>query len=320
MLTQKTTITLLFLALFLPMQAQVTIFPEVDKVKNSRRIEIVKVELTDEFTIIDFYYAPIRTENSTVGEWICVSNKYYITPAKMDMRKYLIMAKNVSICPKSTKVITTQREDITYQLYFPPLETGIYKIDIIEKKSGGTNFYGVHINNQRDRNAPDSVPYRNQVAFMKYFYTHKDRLDKIEGLWKLDIRQQHFFYHDRYAEDLTTEPQVVAIMKKGNLFITYGEHGNNRDEYFRKLTGKKGYFFRKKIPEVESEASGYIVFGNPNQFFIKYILPDRLAHYYLLKDYMSGDKLYEIAKYTRIPVENPIIKTNLLEIKKDSIK
>ena len=301
--------------------AQITIFPEVDKMKNSKHVEIAKVELSDEFTIIDFYYAPPFADESTItGDWICVSNKYYITPSGIDARKYLIMAKNVSICPRSTKVTTTERDDITYQLYFPPIAPGVYKIDIIEKKTGGINFYGVHINNSKNRAKPDSAPYRSQDAFMKYFYTHKNQLDKIEGLWKLDIRQQHFYNHDRYMEELTVEPQVVAIMKKGDRFITYGEKGDNREEYFRKLSGKKGYFFRKDIPEVGSEASGYIVFSNPDKFFIKYTLPDRLAHYYLLKDYMPGDRLYEIAAYSRIPIEKPEAKPDLLKIGADTSK
>ena len=121
-------------------------------------------------------------------------------------------------------------------------------------------------------------------------------------------------------EELTAEPQVVAVMKKGNRFVTYGEHGENREEYFRKLSGRKGYFFRKELPEVESEASGYVVFSDQDRFFIKYALPDRLAHYYLLKDYRPGDKLDEIAKYIRIPIANPEVKHDLLEIERDSIK
>ena len=182
------------------------------------------------------------------------------------------------------------------------------------------NFYGVHVNNGKDRNALDSAPYRSQDAFMKYFYTRKNQLDKIEGLWQLDIRQQHLFNNNHYVEELTAEPQVVAVMKKGNRFVTYGEHGENREEYFRKLSGRKGYFFRKELPEVESEASGYVVFSDQDRFFIKYALPDRLAHYYLLKDYRPGDKLDEIAKYTRIPIANPEVKHDLLEIERDSIK
>ncbi len=297
--------------------AQVTIFPEIDDMKHSKRVEIMKVELTGDFTIIDLYYAPMSTETSTEGDWICVDKQSYIKPTNLEVRKYLIMAKDITICPRSTKVTTTERDELIYQLYFPPLEPGIYKIDVIEKQKGGMNFYGVHINNRRNRSAADSAPFRSQEAFMKYFYDHRAQLDKIEGLWKLEIRHQHFYHQDRYMEELSVEPQVVAIIKKGDRFITYGEHGDNREESFSKLTGKKGYFFRKEIPEVESEASGYIVFSNSDQFFIKYALPDRLAHYYLLKDYTPGDKLYEIAKYTRIPVEKPKEKEDILDIGKN---
>ncbi len=320
MFTIKIKAFFFFWILILPVSAQVTIFPEIDQAKNQKRVEITKIELTNAFTIIDFYYVPYKTENSTQGDWICVNNKTYITPTGMDVRKYLVMAKNITICPQSTKVTTTERDDITFQLYFPPLEPGIYKINIIEKEPGGMNFYGVHVNNGRERSATDSAPYRSQDAFMKYFYTRKNQLDNIEGLWKLDIRQQHLFNNNHYMEELTAEPQVVAIIKKGTHFITYGEHGENREEYFRKLSGRKGYFFRKELPEVESEASGYVAFSDQDRFFIKYTLPDRLAHYYLLKDYLPGDKLYEIAEYTRIPIENPQVKTDLLEINRDSIK
>ncbi len=313
----------LLTTILLPAYNQVTIFPDVDQVKNSRRIEVQKVELTSDFTIIDFYYAPenvtsVSTSYSNNNEWICVSKGYYITPSGRDERKYLVMAKNISICPKSTKVVPVESDDIIYQLYFPPLGSGIYKIDIVGNKSGGNNFYGVHINNRSVSSGKDSVPYHNQEAFMRYFYAHKDSLDQIEGLWKLKITQQHFMNYGKFIDEIVEKPQIVAIIREGNRFESYGEKGENRHEYFRKLSGKKGYFFRKEMPEVESESSGYAIFGKSDQFFIKYTLPDRLAHYYLLKDYMTGDRLDEIAAYERIPVENPEIKPDLLKIGSDT--
>ena len=305
---------LLFVRLTL-LPAQVTIFPAVDHHGRNEQSEIMRVEVNDHFTIVDFIFYP-DVPGVEGGDWACVDKATYITPSGREERMFLIMAKKITICPKMTKIIMNTDEAFTFQLYFPPLERNILKIDIIGKNM---KIEGVSLSNFSSYPVADSSRFPSQEAFNKYFFTHRDQLKPLEGLWRLEIRRQHYMSNGTYLEEESLSPQVVAIMKKGALFETYDVTGFNRREYFKKLSGKKGYFFRTLFPEVEGEASAYTIFSNSDKFYLKYNLPDRLTHYYLLTDYLPGMKMTEIAEYTRIPLQDPDSLKPVIDLGKDSI-
>ncbi len=288
-----------FFAMLFPLAAQVTIFPVVDHRNRNEQTEVMKVTVTENFTIIDFIFHTVSMSTEP-GDWACVDKSTYITPSGREERRYLVMAKNISICPRMIKVNNNPGEPYTFQLYFPPLEKNILKIDVVGKKMA---LQGINLTNPADYPPVDSAPYRSQEAFLRYFYAHRDQLDPIEGLWRLQVRRQIYMGNGAYLEEEEAlPPQVVAIMKEGIRFVTYSDSGLNRREYFKKLSGKKGYFFRTVFPEVEGEGSAYTFFSDPDRFYLKYDLPDRLAHYYLLSKYIPGIKMVEIAEYYRIPL------------------
>ena len=308
------TALLLFFRLAL-LPGQVTIFPEVDHHGRNEQSEIMRVEVNDHFTIVDFIFYP-ESPGVEGGNWACVDKATFITPSGREERMFLVMAKKISICPRMTKIVMNEGDAFTFQLYFPPLERNILKIDIIGKNM---KLEGVSLSNVSSYPAADSSRFRSQEAFNKYFFTHRDQLDPLEGLWRLKVRRQHYMSNGTYLEEESLPQQVVAIIRQGETFGTYDVTGLNRREYFKKLSGKKGYFFRTLFPEVEGEASAYTIFSNPDMFYLKYNLPDRLAHYYLLTDYLPGMKMTEIAEYTRIPPEDPDSFRPVIDLGKDSV-
>ncbi len=310
-------VILFFLAVSLSLSGQVTIFPEVDHHSRNEQSEVIRVEVNDNFTIIDFIFHP-NSAGVEGGDWACVDKSTYITPTGREERKFLVMAKDVTVCPRMTKILGDSQDPFTYRLYFPPIGKGILKIDIIGKN---TQLLGVNLSNTANYPAADSAPYKNQEAFIRYFLGRHDSLDPLEGLWRLQVRRQHYLSNGAYLEEEEAlPPQVVAIIRKGDIFETYNDTGLNRREYFKKLSGKKGYFFRTLFPEVEGEASAYTIFSGKDRFYLKYKLPDRLTHYYLLDRYLPGMVMMEIAEFTRIPPREKESGKPLFDLGKDSVK
>jgi hypothetical protein len=310
--------TLLFLlATLLPLGAQVTFFPEVEHRKRNEQTEVMRVEVNDTFTVVDFIFYP-KSANMESGDWACVDKATYITPSGREERLFLIMANNIPICPSMLKITGNSDLPYTFRLYFPPIEKDILKIDIIGK---GMAIQGISLSNTANYPAADSAPYKNQEAFIRYFLGRHDSLDPLEGLWRLQVRRQHYLSNGAYLEEEEAlPPQVVAIIRKGDIFETYNDTGLNRREYFKKLSGKKGYFFRTLFPEVEGEASAYTIFSGKDRFYLKYKLPDRLTHYYLLNRYLPGMVMMEIAEFTRIPLQDKESGKPLFDLGKDSVK
>jgi len=308
------TIFSLLLFLLLPVQGQVTIFPVVDRAARNEQVEVMRVEVKESLTVIDFLFhpSPLSGEN---GNWTCVDRSTYITPTGREERLYMIMAKDISICPKMTKIYSDEKEPFTYRLSFPPLPQGVLKIDIVGRNS---RLEGVNLTNMANYPPADSAPFRTQEAFLRFFYARLDSLDPIEGLWKLLVRRQHYMGAGNYLDEEALPPTVVAIMRKGDVFETYDDTGRNRREYFRKLSGKKGYFFRTVYPEVEGEASAYTIFSGPDRFYLKYELPERLTHYYLLGEYLPGTRMIEIAEYRRVQLSDKETGRPVFDLSRDS--
>ena len=111
-----------------------------------RQHRIASIELTDEYTRIDFIYrAPHHYYN---GGWIQMDRNAYISPVGSSTKYRLIQAINIPIAP-TKHYFKRKGEFHTYTLIYPALPRNTQKIDIIEKEAPGTyfNFYGVDFSN-----------------------------------------------------------------------------------------------------------------------------------------------------------------------------
>ncbi len=135
----------------LPAEGQVTYYPIAEK-QDVKGLSVKWLEITENYTIIDFFFQP---EEETI---ICLDKAFYITPAGMNDPHFMIMAKQISICPKSIK-IDSYNKYLEFKVWFPKLEKNIRKIDIIENKKNrnGFNMYRVPIINGQETPSPDSL-------------------------------------------------------------------------------------------------------------------------------------------------------------------
>ncbi len=265
------------------LQGQVTLFPEIKR-QDEMNLLIKKIEITDQFTIIDFYY------RADYEAWICAEKSFNINPAGTDTRLYMIVAKNIRVCPKMQKV-GSFNDHHDFQIWFPYLNKDIRKINIIEKARDGFNFYGVKINNGQIRPVPDSSGFKSVESFKEYFTNNSGSLDPIEGLWAVHIvssaYQQGALLEKRFSDTLYR----VAIMKKGDIFQIYNPDGSPVEAVLKWINGGERYYFTRYFRDVDKELSEYVKTGSSDFFEISIKLPARLARYLLIDKYFLGDEI-----------------------------
>lgn len=278
-----------------PGYGQVTLFPEIDKSDVSHPVQIIRVEVTTQYTIIDFYFTPRRE-----GTWICLDKNFYITPANFDDRRYMIMAKDIDICPKMTKVASAEN-DLEFSVYFPPVEKGIFKIDVLEPKTG-FKFYGVHINNNGGMTSSEVSDTIQVIQILKKMID-KPADDSLSGVWERNIKRRHFTGQDVIIGEYTEIPDTVILIRKGKNYNFYNLKGKALDESIVRLTGALGYFYQKQLNEVNSAGSGYLEWQDSDNFVIRYGLPLRLAKYIVLGEFLDSDHMTEQQEYRKLNVE-----------------
>ena len=109
--------------------------------KSLKEVEITKIEITDRYTIVHFYFD--SKDAYPVGGWIALSKKMYIKNAKTHKKHYLIKASNIPTLPKRLDFSGpyTRR----FKAYFPPISPATETLHIIEEATNGFNFYKIKL-------------------------------------------------------------------------------------------------------------------------------------------------------------------------------
>ena len=114
--------------------------PSGTNYKNQHSVKCI--ELTEEFTRIDFIYkSPSYYIN---GGWVQIEANTFIRPCGSQKRYTLVKALHIPIAPIK-HYFSRSGEFLRYTLLFPALPKNTTKIDIIEKEAPGTffNFYNI---------------------------------------------------------------------------------------------------------------------------------------------------------------------------------
>lgn len=125
------------------------IFNPIVRIDTQQETKIMRIEIDDELTRIDFvYYPPSYYEN---GGWVQIDRNSFIRP--VGTKHTLPLVKAVGIPYAQQKhYFKSYKEILYYTLYFPALPNDVKEIDIIEREvSFGEyfNFYGVSMNKIR---------------------------------------------------------------------------------------------------------------------------------------------------------------------------
>jgi hypothetical protein len=113
--------------------------------KSMTSVEITKIQITDKYTIVSFYFDS-QVDEMSAG-WISLSKNMYIKDAKTHKKHYLIKAHNITILPE--KINFAGKYQRKFKAYFPSINPATEMIHIIEEPTSeeetlqGFNFYKI---------------------------------------------------------------------------------------------------------------------------------------------------------------------------------
>lgn len=145
---------------------QVTNRPYVEE-RYSRSVQILRVELTSSYTIIDMQYgepgtrqlfrSPIPRSGGQIG--IDPNSRLY-KPGVSSRRYKFIKAEGIPVSPASMSV--RPGEVVSFRVYYERLDPGIEQFDFYEGRNPDQteywNFYGVYITNPPPRKSIPKTP------------------------------------------------------------------------------------------------------------------------------------------------------------------
>lgn len=114
-----------------------------DALDHRDALRVKSIELTDDYTRIDFIY---RSSDYYInGGWIQIEPLTYISPVGSGKKFHLLKAINIPLAPRK-HYFKKSGELHTYSLIFPALPKSTRQIDIIEKLAPGTYFNFFNVN------------------------------------------------------------------------------------------------------------------------------------------------------------------------------
>ena len=116
-------------------------------IRSTHYIELTKVELTDDATILSFHVT-IPQNN-----WVAIHEKSYIQPVGDTTKLRITKAEGAEIGIQMHWE-KEKMEEISYRLFFPPVNSDFTKIDFGEPVANSWNFYDVEIR---------EIPHRSPV-------------------------------------------------------------------------------------------------------------------------------------------------------------
>lgn len=279
--------------------AQITIFPEVER-RTDESVQIMRIEISDIFTIVDLVYVNVEED-----VWICADKNFYLQPSNSNERKYLIMAKEITLCPERIK-LSTYDEDFEFQLYFPAIDTSLRRIDVIEKPVSGFNFFGVWLDKTGVRPEPDSLEYKEREDFENYFNGKIDRLQPLEGIWELTVVQSHY-HGDVFVDNLEEEPEVldIAIIWEEDHYECYDMDGHSTETGFYDIAEGGRYAYREYYREIKEEVTSFVHVSEEGVIEHSFIVPQRWAKYLLHGRIFDGESLIKKMSFERELPERP---------------
>ena len=109
--------------------------------RTLRNIQVIRIELDEKFTRIDFAY---NTDSKYInGGWVQMHYSCFIRPVNSDLKLSLIKAVNIPLAPKKHFFKTT-KDCLYYTLYFPTLPINTNAIDIIEMETNDSNYFNFY--------------------------------------------------------------------------------------------------------------------------------------------------------------------------------
>lgn len=113
---------------------------------NARSISLSEIERTQEYTIIRGIY-----DNGATPGWVNIGNTTYIKDCRTGKEFNIIKTEGLPMSPD--KYTTQSNEKVKFAFYFPPIESDIEMIDMIEEENSDQSFniYGIALKEDMER-------------------------------------------------------------------------------------------------------------------------------------------------------------------------
>lgn len=103
--------------------------------------KLTKIELTDSATIIHFYI------KYPTGQWIFIPKESYIQDVNGGEKYFVTKTEGI---PMGERYTMPESGEVSYQLYFPKLNSAVNKVDFGEANEGGSwTIYDIAVNEQK---------------------------------------------------------------------------------------------------------------------------------------------------------------------------
>lgn len=121
------------------------LFIEPHCITYSNNLKLLRVELSTNYTKIDFGYQP--TENQKVVGKIRIPKETYLSIVNEKKKFKLIRAENIPIAPKQHN-FKTATDSLFFSLYFEPVPVKCCDLNLMEKEANaesGFTFYSIEL-------------------------------------------------------------------------------------------------------------------------------------------------------------------------------
>ncbi|NQU87374.1 MAG: TlpA family protein disulfide reductase [Mariniphaga sp.] len=132
-------LTNILLCAVLFLQAQTVIKNPEYGMSNAGNLEIIQIELNSNETVISFYISP------QAGSFGIAAKSFIKVVGQPDS---LFMTKQTAPLPEANGFIPIPPEGMSYNLYFPPIDLKVNRIDFGEPMSNGWYIYDIEIGKQ----------------------------------------------------------------------------------------------------------------------------------------------------------------------------
>jgi thiol-disulfide isomerase/thioredoxin len=135
---KKLIFTAILLSYYFALHAQEVIENPKYGMSSTGYIQLTKVELTGDATILSFH---VRIPQNN---WVAIHEKSYIQPLGDTTRLYITKAEGAEI---ATRIVweKDKMEEISYRLFFPPIDADVARIDYGEPVENSWNFYDIEV-------------------------------------------------------------------------------------------------------------------------------------------------------------------------------
>ena len=117
-----------------------TVEKEITSTYAGEDTKIIRIELTEESTILYFQYTNVDYET---GGWYSIDPDTYLRDKSTGKKYLLLTAVNCAISPRRTSIEKGKTE--TFCLIFPALPEGTSKIDFVETEDSEWKFYNIDL-------------------------------------------------------------------------------------------------------------------------------------------------------------------------------